>query len=703
MGGSRSTVTSGQLSKTAAGGRSGATDPDRAPSGALLMEVAWEVCNQLGGIYQVIRSKAPRMVGRWKNRYAMIGPFNPSKAALEFEEKAPPPNSWLARALEHAKREGVVVHCGHWLIPGRPRVLLVEHDRFLGQIDALKYKFYAEHGVEFPAGDRLIDGVVTFAEAARVLLWAIALHWKGAGEEDHHDSAQTSRGNGVLAGSGASGSATSSAAVPHRMVAHCHEWMGGLVLCALRKENAPISLVFTTHATQLGRTCAWNDEWFYDHLPFLNDAHEAHKFNVKTQHGVEKACAHSAHVFTTVSGITGEECVHLLHRQPDLITPNGLNIQHYNVGHEFQTMHAQFKERINRFVMGHFFPSYSFDLDNTLYFFTSGRFEPRNKGFDVCIEAMARLNAELKSAKIDRTVVLFIVTQRATRSLHPQALSTRGVLNELDEVCTKVVEEVREKLFRGIASGERVRLDELVSEYWRLRLRRTQHALRTDRLPMVVTHLLEDDQKDEVLNQIRNVWLFNRADDPVKIVYHPEFISPTNPLWGLEYEQFVRGCHLGIFPSAYEPWGYTPLECLAMGVPAITSDLAGFGRYVEDTLPDLAGGFGAAGAAAAHAHDPHAGESGGGGGGGGGGRPGGFGAGGSGGGICVLKRRGRTFSEAAGDLSQQLLAFCKLDRRDRIALRNEVERRSWEFDWTELGKSYDWAHDLAMARHAAEK
>jgi glycogen(starch) synthase len=476
--------------------------------------------------------------------------------------------------------------------------------------------------------------------------------------------------------------------------------MGGLAIPLLRREQAPVATVFTTHATQLGRTLAWGDEHFYEHLPFVDADNEARRTNIKTQHFAEKACAHGAHVFTTVSGITGEECTHLLGRSPDLVTPNGLNIDHYNVGHDFQTFHAQFKERIHRFTIGHFFPSYSFDLDKTIYMFTSGRFEPRNKGFDLCIEAMARLNAELKAAKSDRTVVFFIVTNRNPRSLHPRALQSRGVLDQLHDVCDKIIEDVREPWFRGLAAASgglssavrdgipapaaSPKLDELVSEYWRLRLRRTQHAFRSSELPMILTHILDDDAKDEVLNQIRNVWLFNRPDDPVKIVYHPEFISPTNPLWGIEYDQFVRGCHMGVFPSAYEPWGYTPLECLAMGVPSITSDLAGFGRFVEDSHPDLASAFTTAPAQlsmpddlAARTSDivnrPSA-------------------------GLSVLKRRGRTFGEAAHDLAQQLSAFCRMDRRERIQLRNDVERSSWNFDWSVLGAAYDHAHDLALIR-----
>jgi glycogen(starch) synthase len=252
--------------------------------------------------------------------------------------------------------------------------------------------------------------------------------------------------------------------------------------------------------------------------------------------------------------------------------------------------------------------------------------------------------------------VFFIVTSRPTRSLHPLVLEKRGVLNELNEVCEKIMECVGDELFRRAASGESLHLDGLVEEYWRLRYRKTQAAFRTDLLPPIITHVLEDDRGDPVLAQLRELKLFNYAEDPVKIVYHPEFIAPMSPLWGIEYEQFVRGCHLGLFPSAYEPWGYTPLECMALGTPAISSDLAGFGRYVSEAMPD---------------HEQW--------------------------GVSVLPRRGRSFQEATSDLAERLYRYCLLSRRDRVAMRNEVERRSWEFDWSGLGVAYHDAHDLALA------
>jgi glycogen(starch) synthase len=604
---------------------------------ALMCEVAWEVCNQIGGIYQVIRSKTPLMVDRWANRYCLIGPYEPAKATLEFEEGKPA--GWIGRALGQLQSQGMTVKYGRWLVPGKPRVMLLQHWLHGHELDVAKFRLWEDHRLEFPGNDGLINAVVSFGAGVVRLLETLAEHAPGTRADRSKPGSFTKA----------------------PIIAQFHEWMAGLAIPQLRKKRAPVATIFTTHATQLGRYIAGGDDHFYDHLPGINDQAAAKQYNVVPQHSIERACAHGAHVFTTVSSITGEECTHLLGRSADEITPNGLNIDRYNVAHEQQRMHAEFKDRIHRFTMGHFFPSYSFDLDKTLYFFTSGRFEPRNKGFDVCLESMARLNAELKQAKLGVTVVFFIISSRGTKSLNPLALEKRGVLAELDDVCERIVEGVGEKLFRRAAAGGKLRIDDLVDEYWALRYRRTQHALRQNFLPMITTHMLEDDAKDPVLNHIRTLGLFNREDDPVKIVYHPDFINPANPLWGIEYDQFVRGCHLGIFPSAYEPWGYTPLECLAMGVPAVTSDLAGFGRFTHENFPD---------------HDSW--------------------------GLQVLPRRGRGFFDASGDLAWRLLQFCKLERRDRIALRNLVDRHSWDYDWSRLGQAYHKAHDIALDRMTAE-
>lgn len=72
---------------------------------------------------------------------------------------------------------------------------------------------------------------------------------------------------------------------------------------------------------------------------------------------MERAASHLAHVFTTVSDITGFEAEHLLKRKPDIITPNGLNVKKFAALHEFQNLHAISKEKINEFVRGHFYGS----------------------------------------------------------------------------------------------------------------------------------------------------------------------------------------------------------------------------------------------------------------------------------------------------------------------------------------------------------
>lgn len=74
----------------------------------------------------------------------------------------------------------------------------------------------------------------------------------------------------------------------------------------------------------------------------------------------------------------------------DGVLPNGLNVVKFSAMHEFQNMHALAKQKINDFVRGHFYGHYDFDLDNTLYFFTAGRYEYRNKGVDMFIESLAR-------------------------------------------------------------------------------------------------------------------------------------------------------------------------------------------------------------------------------------------------------------------------------------------------------------------------
>jgi glycogen(starch) synthase len=404
-----------------------------------------------------------------------------------------------------------------------------------------------------------------------------------------------------------------------------------------------------------------NDSQFYNNLPFYNWEAEARKFNVKPIVEIERASAHGAHVFTTVSDITGKECTYLLGRTPDLILPNGLNIQRFEAMHQIQNQHVKIKEQIHDFVMGHFFQSYSFDLDKTLYFFTSGRYEYQNKGYDLTLEALARLNYKMQQADLDITVVTFFITRQPFYTINPDVLQSKAQMEEVWRVCEEIKEQVGKRLYTHITSAEGPYkfpdLSAMVDDYYRLKLRRNVQSWKTHRLPKIVTHTLKDDGKDEILNFLRKANMVNNRHDKVKIVYHPDFISTSNPLFKMDYPTFVRGCHLGIFPSMYEPWGYTPLECLASGLPSVTSELAGFGDYVVNHIPD---------------HDEK--------------------------GMYIINRGGRDFYEVAEDLANMMFGFVQKSRRERIALRYKCEEESLHFDWSNLGQYYDDAYNLAVDR-----
>ena len=607
-----------------------ATAPEIIAPDALLVEVAWEVCNQVGGIYTVIRSKVPATVQGWQDRYCLLGPYFPQQAQGEFEpiedEKLVLLTDPFAGAVRQMRLLGYDVQYGTWLVTGRPRVVLINPFQVYDRLASIKTDLWHHHGIPTPDHDDLLHQVEAFGHLTKIFLQIL----------------------------------TAEVVPPQRVVAHFHEWMTGVAIPSLRREQVPAHIVFTTHATLLGRYLAMNDPNFYDHLMQVDWLAEARNFNIETAVRMERAAAHGAHVFTTVSELTVRECIYLLDRIPDAVLPNGLNIERFVALHEFQVMHQQYKAKIHEFVMAHFFQSYSFDLDKTLYLFTSGRYEYHNKGFDLTLEALARLNYRLQQSGLEGQVVMFFITKRPFTSINPLVLQSRAVLDEVRETCAAIERQVGERLVYAATASTDHRLpnlSDMVDDYWRLRYRRTLQSWKTTALPSVITHNLVDDANDDILNFLRRSNMVNNQHDRVKIVYHPDFVSPTSPLFGMEYGQFVRGCHLGVFPSYYEPWGYTPLECVARGVPAITSDLSGFGDYVMQNVAD---------------HEDK--------------------------GIFVVQRQEKSFDEAAEELTNMLWNFVLLNRRERIMQRNKVESSSELFDWKNLRQYYDRAYSLALER-----
>lgn len=599
------------------------THTNPANTDQLLVEVAWEVCNQVGGIYTVIRSKAPAIMQNWSGRFCMIGPYLNKNILAELEPLEDAADIFGLAAANLRKR-GYEVMYAEWLITGKPRVVLLNPNAVEEKaLNVVKYLLWKNHQISTPEKNPLIDKVIGFAYLTKLFIdELVRINEK------------------------------------HKLIAHFHEWMAGLPILDIRKEQLPVKTIFTTHATQLGRHLAINSPLFYAHLPFFKWEEEAPKFGVVTEAAIEYGCAQKCDVMTTVSDVTARECRHILRRKPDFILPNGLNIHRFEALHEFQNLHSQYKEQIHEFIMGHFFSSYSFDLNKTLYFFTSGRYEYKNKGFDLTLEALVHLNQQLKQENSDLTVVMFFVTKREYYSIKPEVLQSRAVMEEIRQTCAAIQRQVGKRLFfeSTVRQDHRLpQLNDFVDEYWRLRYRRTIQSWKSNKMPLPVTHKLVNEEQDEIIQFITRRNLLNRKEDKVKIVYHPDFINSTNPLFGMDYSQFVRGCHLGIFPSYYEPWGYTPLECMASGVPAVTSDLSGFGDYLLQNRPD---------------HEQ--------------------------GGMFVVERGKRTFDWSARQLAGFLYRFLKQDRRSRIMQRNNVENYSSAFDWVNLIKHYEEAYQSVM-------
>jgi glycogen(starch) synthase len=422
-----------------------------------------------------------------------------------------------------------------------------------------------------------------------------------------------------------------------------------------------LTTIFTTHATLLGRYLCAGSVDFYNNLQYFDVDSESGKRGIYHRYCIERAAAHSADVFTTVSHITAFESEHLLKRKPDGVLPNGLNVKKFSAMHEFQNLHSQAKEKIHDFIRGHFYGHNDFDLDNTLYFFTAGRYEYRNKGVDLFIESMAQLNHRLKSNGSKVTVVAFIIMPAQTSSLTVEALKGQAVVKSLRDTLEMVEKGIGRRLFeRCLAWKEGDNMPDekdLITSQDHVLLRRRIFALKRQGLPPIVTHNMVNDAEDPILNQLRRVKLFNDRSDRVKIVFHPEFLNSANPVLPLDYDDFVRGTHLGVFPSYYEPWGYTPAECTVMGIPSITTNLSGFGCYMEELIENSSDY-----------------------------------------GIYIVDRRAKGVDDSVDQLTNFLFDFATKSRRQRINQRNRTERLSDLLDWKRMGLEYVKARQLALRR-----
>ncbi|CAG8581732.1 6259_t:CDS:2, partial [Paraglomus occultum] len=385
-------------------------------------------------------------------------------------------------------------------------------------------------------------------------------------------------------------------------------------------------------------------------LKFINPDEEAGKLGIYHRYAVERAAAHCADVFTCVSWVVAFEAENLIQRKPAI--------------HEFQDLHARYKDRIRNFVRGHFYHYYSFDLDNTLYYFISGRYEFRNKGVDVFLEALSELNARLKACSSPITIVCFLMLPAPCHSLAVDALKGQAATKKLQEGVKEITERVGKRIFEkaarfnGIDISTVIDPSDLLTEEDKTILKRLANTVHRSGLPPVVTHNLVYESTDPILNHLRRLKLLNHYDDKVKVIFHPESLSSVNSLLGIGYEEFVRGCNLGVFPSYHEPWGFKAEECMAMGVPVILSNLSGFGCYAGEAIGENANDYG----------------------------------------VYIADRQFKSRTDTIKQLTDFMLHFCQKTPRQRQCQRNRTERLSDMFDWKIVGMEYVRARKLALRR-----
>src|SRR3989339_193337 len=591
------------------------------PNADCLVEVSWEVCNKVGGIYTVLISKAAQLVNYYRDNYYLVGPFFTDKAKGEFQEEVPP-DDWkgIFNALE---TEGIKCHYGKWLIEGEPAVILIDFINLWGQADAIKGALWDSFRIDSLGAGYDFTEPVVWGWAVGKLLEQLA---KSNSER--------------------------------KIVAQFHEWLSGAGLIYLKRQQVPVATVFTTHATLLGRTLANSNVPLYAELKNLNAYTEAYEHHVADKHQMETVLAHESNVFSTVSAITGLEAEYLLGKKPDIILPNGLDLAKFPTFEEAAIKHNIERTRIREFIIYYFFPYYTFDITETLLYFTVGRYEMHNKGIDCFIQSLAALNEQLKKEGSRKTVVAFIWVPTQIRGIKPEIIEAREGYRDIKDSLEEVIEELKENILDSLMAGETVTQGNLFShdkEFLR-ELKRKVMKIKRKGIPPICTHDLID-PNDAIIKMCEGMGLLNREEDRVKIIYYPLYLTSSDGLLNLSYYESITGAHLGVFASFYEPWGYTPLETAALGVASVTSDLSGFGRYLQDEVKDK--------------HEP---------------------------GIFVLKRLNKTDAEVVNNLTSILHTYAGYSRRERIENKIQARKLAALCDWQVLVDNYIQAHNQALER-----
>lgn len=386
-----------------------------------------------------------------------------------------------------------------------------------------------------------------------------------------------------------------------KVYAHFHEWMTGSGLLYLKKYQPQIATLFTTHATVLGRSIAGNGLPLYSELKKYNPGELSNRFGIRAKYSLEKLSAQHADCFTAVSQITNEECEAFLKKPIDVLTPNGFDEHFVPEENDFDTKRKAARAKLREVasqITGQTIE------DDTVFLINSGRYEFKNKGIDLFIDSLSLLN---NRDELQQNVVAFLTVPAG----HEQA---RSRLDQKD-------------------SGR-----EFEQTY--------------------CTHHLSDPANDPILNRLRLSGLQNRPEDKVKVIFVPCYLDGEDGIFNLSYYDLLIGFDASVFPSYYEPWGYTPLESIAFRIPTLTTSLSGFGRWILD-MPEAPQG------------------------------------------VAVVERDDLNAPEVVENIAGHLLHFCQSDAQSRCQLREEASKLSKEFLWESLASHYDKAFAKAASKWEA--
>lgn len=322
------------------------------------------------------------------------------------------------------------------------------------------------------------------------------------------------------------------------VIAHFNEWMTSFGAFYIKEKIPEIATVFTTHATSIGRSIAGNNKPLYDYLKEYNGDQMAYELNMMSKHSTEKMAAHHADCFTTVSKITASECTQLLEKKPDVITLNGFEDDFVPAGNAFKEKRKKARLKLKQVAEALF----GYKLSRDVFFVaTAGRYEYKNKGIDVFIESLKHFSSNYTPQK---EVVAFIMVPA----------SIKGARQDL---------------------ASKLSNPDAFLDYWN----------------KYTTHELYDYQNDSIINSLRWFHFQNVKNEKIKIIFVPSYLNGNDGIFNMPYWDLLIGMDITIFPSYYEPWGYTPLESVAFSIPTITTDLTGFGQWVKDNFQANSGAY----------------------------------------------------------------------------------------------------------------